>query len=199
MLNLDYMKRVYSLLMAILLSVASLGFAGCSDSDDSNEPNGSSNGDYIEVTINGKTYRHDVRGLYASVPTDRGGISRNASTEDAFDGDGFNVFYSLNYYDDLDRLLQSPTGSYDVVTTTESVDEADNLSLWLDYEDADDYYEIKSGSHRVTSIKATQVKNSYGTFDAVQIEGTFDLTMTAEYYTSDSQCKIKGKYRMSIY
>ena len=196
------MKRTYIFLLAILLGVASFGFAGCSDSDDGNEPNGSngsSSGDYIEVTINGKTYRHDVRGLYASVPTDRDGIYLYASTEDVFDRDGFNVFYSLNCYEDFDRLLQSPTGNHDVVTVTESVDEADNLSLWLDYEDADDYYEIESGSHRVTSIKATKVKNSYGEFDAVQIEGTFDLTMTAEYYTSDSQCKIKGKYRMSIY
>ena len=185
--------------MGILLGVASLGFAGCSDSEDGNESNGSLSGDFIEVTINGKTYRHNVLGIYSAIPSEKEGVWCYFSTEDVFDNDGFNVFYSLNCYEDLNRLLQCPTGNYGVVTTEEWVDEADNLSFSLDYEDEDDYYEIKSGSHRVTSIKPAKVKTPYGTSEAVQIEGTFDLTMTAEYYTSDSQCKIKGKYRMSIY
>lgn len=44
------MKRTYIFLIVILLGVASLGFTGCSDSDDGNEPNDSLGGDYIEVT-----------------------------------------------------------------------------------------------------------------------------------------------------
>ena len=192
------MRQTYIFLLAILLSVASLGFAGCSDSADGNESNSSLNEDYIEVTINGKTYRHNV-GIYSAIPSEKEGVWCYFSTEDVFDDDGFNVFYSLNCHEDLDRLLQCPTGNYDIVTTEERVDEAGNLSFSLNYEDEEDYYEIKSGSHRVTSIKSVKIKTLYDTSEAVQIEGTFDLTMTAEYYTSDSQCKIKGKYRMSIY
>lgn len=191
------MKRLHIFFMTILLNVSCLILAGCSNNGDDTQ--GESSSDYIEVTINGKTYRHSVLGIYSSIPADIDGVRCYFSTEDVFDDNGFSVFYSLNCYEDLDRLLQCPTGNYDVVTTEEYVDDAGNLSFSLDYEDDEDFYEIKSGRHMVTSIKPIKEKTPYGTSDAVQVEGTFDLTMTAESYTSDSQCNIKGKYRMSIF
>ena len=194
LLEILYMKRVHNLLIAILFCVVSFAFAGCSDSGEDDVPNISLNEDYIEVTINGKTYHHSVRGLYEVIRSDKDGVLCYSSTEDVF-----NIFYTLNCYEDLNRLLQCPIGNYDIVTTTEDFSSADNLSFSLNYEDASDYYEIKSGSHKVTSIKAAKVVDIYGTSPAVQVEGSFDLIMTAEYYTSDRQCKIKGKYRMSIY
>lgn len=193
------MKRVYNLLIAILFSAVCFAFAGCSDSGEDDVPNISTNEDYIEVTINGKTYHHSVRGLYGVTLSGIDGVLCYSSMEDVFEEDGFNIFYTLNCYEDLKRLLESPTGNYDIVTTTEDFSSADNLSFYLNYEDGSDFYEIKSGSHKVTSIKAAKVVDIWGTSPAVQVEGSFDLIMTAEYYTGDRQCKVKGRYRMSIY
>lgn len=190
------MKKLYFKLLSIIFIAAAISFVSCSKDDDSVS---NIEGDYIEVTINGKTYRHSVLGIYATWPTDIDGVLCYYSTEETFDSDGFDVFYGLYCYEDIDRLLRCSTGSYDIVTTNENFREAENLSFILDYANDENYYEIKSGSHRVTSIKPTKVKTLNGSSDAVQVEGTFDLIMTAENYTSDKQCKISGKYRMSIW
>lgn len=193
------MKKLYFIFLAVMFGVVAIGFAGCSSDSEDGGSTSNESSDYIEVSINGKTYRKYVKGIYASTPTDRYGLYRTSSTEDIFSKEGFSVFYSLTHYEDMGELLESSLGSYDVITTTDYVDDADNLSLWLDYEDDSDYYEIKSGKHKVTSIRAKEVETQFGTYDGVVIEGTFDLVMTAEYYTSDSQCKISGKYRMTVY
>ena len=176
------MKRYLSVLLGVLFST--LFFASCSSDDDD-----SGNGDFIEVTIDGKTYRHNVYGFYAQVPIEDD-LVMTASTEDIFYDDGFQFFYDITHYEDMNKLLSCSTGNYGISNYSIYNQNANNLDFGaqLEYNSGNDWWQAESGTHTVTSIKRTS--------DGAQIEGSFKVSM----YSDDSGYKeVSGKYRMTVY
>ena len=171
------MKRYLSVLLGVLFST--LFFASCSDDDDD-----SGSGDFIEVTIDGKTYRHNVYGFYTQWTIDSELVATICS-EDVFYDDGFEFLYGIYHYEDLNKLLKCSTGQYGIGIG----DDGDNLDFTadLEYNSGNDWWQAESGTHTVTSIK----KVSGG----AQIEGSFKVSM----YSDDSGYKeVSGKYRMTV-
>lgn len=175
-------KNFFSVLVCVLLST--LTFTSCSDDDE--EVSG--NGDFIEVTFDGKTYRHDVYGIYVQVDLEDDMLMTN-STEDVFYDDGFQFFYSIFHYEDLNKLLKSSTGNYGISEYSVYERNARNLDFTASLESnaGDAWWVAESGTHKVTSIKAVE--------EGVQIEGSFDIMM---YGDENGERKVSGKYRMTV-
>ena len=165
----------------VLVSVA---FIACGGDDDNGGSN--SSGDFIEVTIDGKTYHKEMYGIYGQATLGKNGMVLTGTMEDLFDDEGFRFFMGLTHSEKKENLLSSPLGNYRVVDDLRVYNEPDNLSLYPQYDENKHNYKLGNGSHQVTSIKQTK--------NGVQVCGTFNITM---YYHDDSVL-IKGKYAMTV-
>ena len=189
--NSKTMKKLHSMMMMLAIMVTALGFAACSDDDDDNNGKGKS-GDYIEITLNGKTYKEYLLGIYGngSIAEDSEGrpISLTNTTEDVFEKYGFSFFMGITHYSRKNELLASKPGTYYCLEDLDVYD-YDNYkifvfwpSLMIDYND----YDWVSGTHKVTSIKEVNGE--------VQVEGNF----TGEFEFEGESCNVKGSYRITI-
>lgn len=163
----------------------------CTDDDDNN--GGSANSGYIEVTLNGKTYKESSNSLFYEQVAPVGTDSDDKPLTLTYDGqkhfadDGFAFFFGMVHYSRKEDLLASKTGEYRCAEKIYQKDFLNNLTfvpddLTIDYKE----YEWESGTHKVTSIK--EVNGN------VQIEGSFVLT----YNVDDEDLIVKGKYKMII-
>jgi hypothetical protein len=156
-------------------------------------PSASSNDDYIEVTLNGKTYKEKLyNGLFAQIePVGRDKSNRPLTFTydmvDHFDGKGFSFMLGIIHYTKKDELLSlSSPGTYSVCGNVLDDDQLSNLVLAPTF-DYDYYsYNLQSGTNQVKSIK--EVKHG------VRITGSFTTT-----FAKNGDVKtVKGSYAMTI-
>ena len=164
--------------MAVL---SACGFTSCSDDE-----GGNGGQDFIEVTIDGKTYQKNVFGIYSMVPVDDD-LVVCYSTEDVFEDKGFGLFYGIVMPESEEDILDSSTGNYRAVYNFRDDVKNFDFTLDLEYYDRDEYYYVQSGKHKVTSIRKVD--------EGVQIEGTFDVVLEENY--SSEEKSVKGKYRIT--
>lgn len=168
-------------MIAVMAVLSACGFTSCSDDE-----GGNGGQDFIEVTIDGKTYKKDVFGVYSMVPADDD-LVVCYSTEDVFEDKGFGLFYGIVMPESEEDILDSSTGSYRAVYNFRDDVKNFDFTLDLEYYDSDEYYYVQSGKHKVTSIRKVD--------EGVQIEGTFDVVLEENY--SSEEKTVKGKYRIT--
>ena len=168
-------------MIAVMAILGTMGFTSCSSDE-----GGNGGQDFIEVTIDGKTYREDVYGIYSLIRT-KNDLVVCYSTEDVFSDRGLGVFYGLTMPESEEEILDSSTGSYRAVEDFRGDVRNFDFTLDLEYYDTDDYFYVLDGKHKVTSIRKVD--------GGVQIEGTFDLVMENDY--SYEEKSVKGKYRIT--
>ena len=185
------MKKLYSTIMLLAMMVAALSFTACGSDDGGNGNGGSGSGfytgDFIELTIDGKTYKKNLIGIYTEIELSSfgyEGLTLTSTTEDVFCDEGFRFFMGLSHYSSSSKLLSSSTGSYNV--HTKSNNDSSNLCLFVQFQKNSIDYDAESGTHKVTSIK--QVSNG------VQVSGTFNITLKRNSNTK----MIEGKYTMTL-
>lgn len=187
-------KFIYSLYI-ILLIVPFMLISCDLDDDDLNE----SKSDYIEVTINGKTYREDIPiwGYVILDGTERDSkgnvISLTNVVSDSFEEKyGFSFSLSMAHFASKEDLMASKNGEYLHNERFGNVWEGEffceNFTLVSDLEINFDYYRFIKGTHYVRSVK--------GVGNDVQVEGTFDGLYECE--ENNKQCEVQGKYRMTL-
>lgn len=180
------MKKLYSTIMLLAMMVAALSLTACGDDEEEIENGLYGSDDFIEVTIDGKTYHKKMFGIYSQVEIGKNDMVLTGTTEDVFDEDGFGFFMALTHSEKKNKLLSSPLGDYSVGDYLWFDDEPENLCFYPQYEKNRHDYELSGGSHQVTSIK--QNKNG------VQVCGKFKITM----YDDDESVVISGKYGMTV-
>ena len=167
------MKFIHKLL-ALLLTIFTLGFTSCTEDEDM-WFGGGHRGEYLEVTVDGRTIRKVVE--ITSV-AESGGYCFVQTC------DTYPVNLELAYHRDLRRVANYPTGEY----RFGNVYGVENFDLSIGYEYDDGYYGeylySEDGKHVVTSIKY------YG--DEVYVEGYF------RGFLNDGS-PISGKYRIALY
>lgn len=177
------MKKLKNYWMIALMAVLGTWcLTSCSDNEE-----GGGGRDFIEVTIDGKTYKEDVYGIYAMTPvTDD--LVLCYSTEDVFEDKGFSFYYGMLMPESEEGILNSSTGTYRTVYdfTDDDVRNFD-FTIDLEYYDIDEYYYVASGTHKVTSIHKVD--------GGVQIEGTFEAKLEENF--SYKEKTVKGKYRLT--
>ena len=179
------MKKLYSTIMLLAMMVTALSFTACGD--DEEEENGSSSStDFIEVTVNGKTYRENIFGVYTQFQLGDEDMVFTGLVEDLFYEEGFSLFLGLTHSEKKDKLLSCSPGSYGVSKKIGFDDEPDNLCLYPQFEMHRDIYHLVRGSHQVTSIRKTK--------KGVQVCGNFSITMSCD----DEKVTLKGKYGMTV-
>lgn len=142
---------------------------------------------YIEVTIDGKTYKETVKDLYylGYEPIEEWGKETLAGYVEDFDREnGFELTWSFICYEDPQKLLDCPIGEYPYECQND-----ENLSFHICYyedpnREFDESFYKNRGSHQVTSIRK---KGKH-----ITVEGTFDATL------GDNELNIKGKYQFII-
>ena len=175
-------KMKYFWIIALVAILGFCNFTSCSD----NEENIGGR-DFIEVTIDGKTYKKNMFGIYAMTLIDNN-LALCYSTEDVFSNHGFSLFYGITMHEGEHDILDSSTGTYRAVNSFYGSDvENFDFTLDLEYYDKDEYYYVESGTHKVTSIRKVDV--------GVEIEGTFDVRLEENF--SNKEKHVKGKYRMT--
>ncbi len=167
------MKVVHKLL-ALLLTVFIYGFASCTEDEDS-WFGGGHRGEYLEVTVDGRTIRKVVE--FTSVSAS-GGYSFVQTC------DTYPIDLELAYHSNLRRVAKYSPGEY----RFGYVYGVENFDLTIGYEYDDGYYGkylySEEGKHVVTSIK------DYG--DEVYVEGYF------RGFLNDGT-PISGRYRIALY
>jgi uncharacterized lipoprotein YehR (DUF1307 family) len=183
------MKRLYSTIMLLAMMVAVVSFTACGGDDDDEKGggNGGSNGsDFIELTIDGKTYHKNLFGIYSQLPIGKDDLVLTGTTEDVFYDEGFSFFLGLIHSENKSKLLSSTPGNYSVKDNTIYNDTPENLCLFTIFEKNRNEYDLKSGSHRVTSVRQTD--------KGIQVSGTFTVTKTYD----DDTVTITGKYALTV-
>ena len=170
-------------MIAVMAVLGTWCLTSCSDDDGG----GGGGRDFIEVTFDGKTYKKDMFGIYATTLVDND-LMLSYSTEDVFDNKGFSFFYGITMPEGEPDILDSSTGTYRAVRDFKgSSVRSFDFTADLEFYDKDEYFYVESGTHKVTSIRKVD--------GGVEIEGTFDVVME-ENYTYETK-KVKGKYRMT--
>ena len=154
--------------------------------DDGDETGGVNGTDFIELTIDSKTYHKNLFGIYSQVPVGQDDLVLTGTTEDVFYDEGFSFFLGLIHSENKDKLLSSSLGNYSVKDNTIYNDTSENLCLFTIFEKNRHEYDLKSGSHRVTSIKQTE--------KGIRVSGTFTVTKTYD----DDTVIIIGKYALTV-
>ncbi len=195
------MKKFVAILWMFALAASTTILVSCSEDEDniiSTNGESSGEGDFIEITLDGKTYRHNVnKSVYQSTPIIDDGMKMTAYLSfDNFRDYGFTFSYGLSHYADQSRLLGCSVGNYPVTSYGPS-DEDEPLMRNLEF-DANlssnvmgrNWVPTGEGTHTVTSIKAAK--------DDVVIEGTFNITMCGGWDESLEERRVSGKYRMTV-
>lgn len=181
---------LFSLLPALLLGC--LSFVACGGDDDDSGGSGSSSKDYIELTVNGKTYKKTVNlyGLVKSFGYDADGIQLQYTyiIEDIFSKEDFDFGYGLLHFSNKEKLLACKSGTYacdDYNKTWNKNKPSSNLTFYPQFEPEDDVCRMASGTHQVTSI--TQVGSK------VRVNGKFTAV-----FEGDETYQLKGQYQITI-
>lgn len=145
--------------------------------------------DFLEVTINGQTYRKNLLGIYTGITMgnyDGVELYTTSLIEDAFSEEyNFKLFLGLCHYSDIYKTLDCPTGNYNVLT---SEYEIANFCLDVLYQaSGKNYMKIQSGTHKVTLIRRVG-KN-------VQVCGEYSVVVKTN---NNETAQLSGKYAMTL-
>ena len=186
------MKKLYSTMMMLAMMVAALSFTACGGDDDELGESTPISGDYIRVTLDGKTYSDRILDWhYAQIdPVGRDGDNKPLTCTydmcDHFDDYGFKFLFGVVHYSRKNDLLASSPGTYGCSKGTLNKDFYRNLTfssiLEIDY----DEYTWVNGTHQVKSIKEVN--------GGVQLEGSFTSIFELEIRSKT----VKGDYRITI-
>jgi len=165
------------------------------DNDNNNQGSNddfSMSGDFIKITMDGKTYSDKiVDWYYAQIDP----VGRDANNKpltftydmrDHFDDYGFSFMFGVVHYSRKNDLLASSVGTYGCAESILSDDYYKNLTFWSTLEIDYDEYTWNSGTHEVKSIKEVDGR--------VQLEGIF----TSNFSFNGSSRTVKGSYRITI-
>ncbi len=161
--------------------------------DGNNENSDDSNNGYIQVKIDGKTYKESIL-YWAYAQIDPLGNDAQGNkltytydmTAHFEDTEGFLFMFGLSHFRNKSALLESNPGSYPFAKDIYDDAAYNNLAFTCLYELDGDEYNTVSGTHQVKSIK------SIGS--DVYVEGSF----TAVFSLRGDTRNISGSYRMLI-
>jgi hypothetical protein len=187
------MKRILNFWSVAMVIALCVGFSSCEKDDDELEGGGS--GDFIEVTINGETYKDDVLGWF-------GFDTSPVSADNIFQQETANFFCDiyLSFYKNNSSFKNSTPGTYRVIGSWEDFfDKTEkNFDLLLLFNNDNPSYrefQLQSGAvHNVTDIKFIKVNTDGSSKYAVS--GNFSCQhkdqKTGEIYNTT------GKYRYTV-
>lgn len=193
------MKKFIYFLFVMMCVAAPFALVSCSDDDDEGGGTSAGSSDYLEVTLDGKTYMEDIPAwgyVYLDgTETDSEGnrVSIVNVVIDSFgDQYGFSFLPSIAYYSMKDKLMTAEPGAYLHKNRFGNIWDGEyyceNFTMVSDVEIGTSYYELVSGTHQIRSVRSVG--------NEVQIEGTFDGVYKCD--KSQSQCEVQGKYRMTL-
>ena len=179
-----FMKKMYysSVLMAILLALC-VGFSSCSDDDD-DDGGGYKGEGYLEVVVNGKTYKEnyiDIAPGGRTNITDRyvGGVE----TPDA------DIDFTLYHYTNEKDFKNVKTGSFGI---DDPYGNKNNFSLLVGVHSDGGWYEyVAGGKNNITNIKHLSTDSQSGVLTYL-IEGTFSCSF--KHSTDGKTLEMSGKY-----
>lgn len=189
------MKKIHSTIMMLAMMVAALSLTACGGDDDEEDGGGNIipiSGDFIRVTLDGKTYSANILDWhYAQIdPVGRDSNDKPLTFTydmcDHFDDDGFSFMFGVVHFSRKNELLASSPGTYGCSKDILSDDYYRNLTFCSTLEIDYDEYKWVSGTHNVKSIKEVNGE--------VQLEGSF----TSNFELNGNTKKVKGDYRISI-
>lgn len=192
------MKKFIYFLVAVMCSALSCTLVACNDDDDTGGTSSSSS-DFLEVTLNGRTYTETIpfwgyvilEGTESDSEGNRISLT-NVAIDTFADKYGFSFLPSIAHFSSKEKLMSAKTGSYPHQDSFGNLLHGEfyceNFTFVSDVEIGDDYYGLVSGTHQVVSIKDVE--------DKVQIEGTFTGTYRCERKNTD--CEVQGKYRLTL-
>ena len=160
--------------------------------DEGDGDNDTISGDYLQVTLDGKSYSDKILDWYIAqidpVGYDNNGkpLTLTYDMRDHFEDKGFSFFFGIVHFSRKSDLLASPVGSYGCAESILNDNYYNNLTFWSDLEIDYNEYKWISGTHNVKSIKEVN--------GDVQIEGSFTSIFN---YEGDSKT-VKGSYRITI-
>ncbi len=183
-------------MMLAMMCIAAVSVTACGGDDDEGEIGGGGGsaitGDFIRVTLDGKTYSdkildwHYAQSDPVGKDSDNKPLTLTYDMYDHFEKDGFTFMFGIVHFSRLNELLACSPGTYGCSKDLLSEDFYNNLTfsstLDIDYEE----YTWVSGTHQVKSIKEVNGK--------VQVEGSFTSTFELDGRTKN----VKGDYRISI-
>lgn len=185
------MKRVYSTVMMLAMMVSALSFTACSkDGDDEGDFGGTN---YIQVKIDGKTYRESFSDWAIAQIDPLGSDSQGKKITYTYDmtahfedTEGFLFMFGITHYRNKTDLLASSPGSYPFARDINDDEIYNNLAFTCLYELDGDEYNAVSGIHQVKSIKSDG--------SDVRVEGSFTAVFK---YKGDTK-NIQGSYSIVI-
>lgn len=164
------------------------------ESTDTNDEGSSiSSTNYLEVTIDGQKYtqQYELPFVAITLPSDvDNSLWLSSSVEEEFGGN-LNFGIAIYHKSDINALLGSSTGTYNVIGNKKSIwqqaSDIHNLTLQLSYRNGSGNCEVMDGTHKVTAMNK---KDN----DAVIISGTF----TALLKDNKSTYEVSGKYQVTV-
>lgn len=177
------MKKVFSIWSwAMVLALCIVGFSSCSDDDDGG---GSYKGEgYLEVAVNGKTYKENY--VYIA-PGGRTNITdRYIGGVETPDAD---IDFTLYHYANEKDFKNAKTGDFGI---DDSYGNKNNFSFLVGVHcDAGWYEYVSGGKHTITNIKLLSTDSQSGTLTYL-IEGTFSCSF--KHDTNGKTLEMSGKY-----
>jgi hypothetical protein len=179
------MKQILKFWSLATLVVLSVGFSSCDKDDDEG---GSYKGyGYLEVTVNGKTYKYnDVVNIQAGV-TGQKLFFRAIGDIETPDVD---LYFSLYYYVNDRDFKNTKAGDFRI---GDDFNTPNNFDLSIDlYNDGDGWYNyVSGGKHTVSSVKLLSTDKNTGDLIYL-VEGTFSCSF--KHNTSGKTLEMSGKY-----
>lgn len=190
------MKKFFSFFTLMVMSVFMvMGISSCSSDDDEEDGIGTEtpiSGDYIRITLDGKTYSDKILDWYYIQVDPVGRDSNNKSLtltgdmRDHFEDYGFSFMFGVVHFSKMNELLASSPGTYGCSKDMLRDDYYRNLTFTATLDIDYDEYEWVSGTHQVKSIKEVGGK--------VQLVGSF----TSKFELDGNIKTVKGDYRITI-
>ena len=187
------MKKIISMMMMLAIMLAALSLSACGGDDDDDNGGGGNTSNYLEVTIDGKKYTQQfvLPFVTTTIPSDVDKSLRlSASIEEEFNG---NLDFGIAIYhkSDINELLSSSTGTYNVIGNKKSIWEqagdVHNLTLQIGYRNGNGNCEVLNGTHKVNSIR--KADNS-----SVTINGSFSALLEDNM----TSYEVSGKYQVTV-
>jgi hypothetical protein len=181
------MKKVFSIWSMVVLTTLCVGFSSCSDDDEGGSDNYKDYG-YLEITINGTTYKqNDILGISGDVPFD---YSKSYYLRDISKGfietPDVDIYMYLIYYQNQTNFKNAKAGDFRI---------SDDFSSYKNFDieiTAGTQYEyVSGGKHTVSNVKLLSTDSKSGILTYL-VEGTFSCSF--KHNANDKTLEMSGKY-----
>ena len=178
------MKIISNLLAMFIFTASVLFFVSCNDGNAGGKKEKSGIGEFIEVTIDGKTTKKSITNTFVSSSGEWSFIQISSID---------NIYLSLSYYRNLTNTASISPGNYRLSPSSD----VQIFDLYMDVYD-ENYNVIRcvDGTHTVTSVKqsskAVWEDGNFTSEETVLVEGNFNASLK-------NGSVISGKYRISLY